>query len=67
MSQNQENNVPIKERILITTRDLASILSCSEDLAVIIGTYSEARYCIEGTTLWLLEKIEKHIVINARE
>jgi len=55
------NNNPVDEKLLVTTNDLAGMLSCGLVTAKKIGEESGARLQVGGRVLYSVEKIKKYI------
>lgn len=56
-----EYDLDVSKRLLITTKELQTLLSCGRFSACKIGDNANARVAVGKRILWNREKIEKYI------
>lgn len=56
-----KKEIPLNEKISVSTEELAILLSCGRDNAVKIGSMAEARCNAGIKNLWNVEKVRQYM------
>ena len=61
MNSTRSNELPINDRLTISTAELISVLSCGRQTAVELGKEAGAEIRYGGRQLWNVEKLKKYL------
>lgn len=54
-------DIPLCEKIAVTTEELAMLLSCGRDYAANIGSMAQARCNVGIKNLWYVDKVKQYM------